>query len=205
MIKTLLYCCQNEGVKKQLCSELFYEDTEGAHDLLNHSLYNEGSYYQKQQTAKGQTFEMEGLLSEDVLNIDKYVINGVDFDLKLYPSRSAFVLMSDSPQKEYRIIIEEAILKCYTVDIGNTIISAHQKSLEHRGMAQYFFDQAQLNNFTIAQGQRIFSETIFQGNIPDKIVVTFVRAERYNGDLILSVVLLCFLNCHTNKTREWMN
>ena len=54
---------------------------------------------------------MEGLLSEDVLNIDKYVISGVDFDLKLYPSRSAFVLMSDSQQKEYRIIIEEAILK----------------------------------------------------------------------------------------------
>ena len=110
MIKTLLYQCQNEGAKKQLCSELFYEDTEGAHDSLNDSPYNEGSYYQKQQTAKGQTFEMEGLLSEDVLKIDKYVINGVDFDLKLYPSRSAFVLMSDSPQKEYRIITEEGTM-----------------------------------------------------------------------------------------------
>ena len=138
MIKTLLYQCQNEGAKKQLCSELFYEDTEGAHNSLNDSPYNEGSYYQKQQTAKGQTFEMEGLLSEDVLIIDKYVINGVDFDLKLYPSRSAFVLMSDSPQKEYRIVIEEAILKCYMVDIGNTIVSTHHKSLEHGGMEQYF-------------------------------------------------------------------
>ena len=103
---------------------------------------------------------MERLLSNDVLNINKYVINGVDFDLKLYPSRSAFVLMSDSPQKEYRIIIEEAILKCYMVYIGNAIVSAHHKSLEHGGMVQYFFDQAQLSNFTIAQGQRNFSETI---------------------------------------------
>ena len=93
---------------------------------------------------------MEGLLSEDVLNIDKYVINGVDFDLKLYPSRSAFVLMSDSPQKEYRNIIEEDILKCYTVDIGNAIVSTHNKSLEYGGMAQYFFDQAELITFTIA-------------------------------------------------------
>ena len=48
MIKTLLYQCQNEGVKKQLCSELFYEDTEEADDLLNDNLYNKGSYYQKQ-------------------------------------------------------------------------------------------------------------------------------------------------------------
>ena len=38
---------------------------EGAYDSLNDSPYNEGSYYRKQQTAKGQTFEMEGLLSED--------------------------------------------------------------------------------------------------------------------------------------------
>ena len=42
--------------RKQLCSELFYEDTEGAHDSLNDSPYNEGSYYQKQQTAKGTNF-----------------------------------------------------------------------------------------------------------------------------------------------------
>ena len=118
---------------------------------------------------------------KDVLNIDKYVINGVNFDLKLYPSMSTFVIMSDIPQKEYRIITEEVILKCYTVDIGNAIVSAQHKSLEYSGMVQYFFDQAQLNNFTIAQGQRNFSETVFQGHIPDKIVVAFVEAERYNG------------------------
>ena len=140
---------------------------------------------------------MEGLLSEDVLNIDKYVINGVDFDLKLYPSRSAFVLMSDSPQKEYRIIIEEAILKCYTVDIGNAIVSAHHKSLEHGGMAQYLFDQAQLINFTIAQGQRNFSETVFQGHIPDKIVVAFVGAERYNGSYALNPFKFDHYNANT--------
>ena len=34
MIKTLLYKCQNEGIKKRLCSELFYEDTQGVHDSL---------------------------------------------------------------------------------------------------------------------------------------------------------------------------
>ena len=48
------------------------------------------------------------------------------------------------------------------VDIGNVIVSAHHKSLGHGGMAQYFFDQAQLINFTIAQGERNFSETVFQ-------------------------------------------
>ena len=45
MIKTLLYKCQNERIKKRLCLELFYEDTQGAHDSLNDSPMNEGSYY----------------------------------------------------------------------------------------------------------------------------------------------------------------
>ena len=70
--------------------------------------------------------------------------------------------MSNSPQKEYRIIIDEAILKCYTVGIGNAIVRVHHKSLEHGGMAQYFLDQAQLNNFTIPQGQRNFLKPYFK-------------------------------------------
>ena len=64
-------------------------------------------------------------------------------------------------------------------------------------MAQYFFDQAQLDNFTIAQGQRNFSETVFQGNIPDKIVITFVRAERYNGSYALNPFKFDHYNANT--------
>ena len=108
----------------------------------------------------GQAFELEGMLNEDVLQLEKYIINGVDADLKLDPSRSSFVLMSDNLQKEYRIVIEEVILKCCTMDVGSGIISAHSKTLQEGGMAQYCFNQSQINNFTIAQGQRNLSETI---------------------------------------------
>ena len=90
------------------------------------------------------------MLNEDALHLDKYIINGVNVDLKLYPSRSSFVLMSDNPQKEYRIVIEEAIFKCCTMDVGSGIISAHSKTLQEGGMAQYFFNQSQINNFTVA-------------------------------------------------------
>ena len=82
------------------------------------------------------------MLNEDVLCLDKYIINGVNVDLKLYPSRSSFVLMSDNSQKEFRIVIEEAIFKCCTMDVGSGIISAHSKTLQEGGMAQYFFNQS---------------------------------------------------------------
>ena len=124
------------------------------------------------------------MLNEDALHLDKYIINGVDVDLKLYPSRSFFVLMSDNLQKEYRIVIEEAIFKCCTMDVGSGIISAHTKTLQEGGMAQYFFNQSQINNFTIVQGQRNFSKTVFQGKIPHKTVVAFVNSQRYNLEII---------------------
>ena len=80
-------------------------------DSLNDSPMNEGSYYQKKLMQNGQTFELEEMLNEDALCLDKYIINGVDVDLKLYPLRSSFVLMSDNLQIEYRIVIEETIFK----------------------------------------------------------------------------------------------
>ena len=179
MIKTLLYKCQSDGMKRQMCSELFYEDHAGLHD---DQIRNTGLYYRKQVTAYGQGFDMEGSLTEDVFNLDKYLINGVDFDLKLYPANSPFVLMTNSPEKKYKLIIEDAILKCHTVDVGSAIINAHTTSLQKGGMAQYFFNQAQLYTTTIAAGQRNFSDCIFHGKIPHKIVIAFVAVDAYNGD-----------------------
>ena len=139
------------------------------------------------------------MLNEDVLRLDKYIINGVNVDLKLYPPRSSFALMSDNPQKEYRIVIEEAILKCCTMDVGSGIISAHSKTLQEGRMAQYFFNQSQINNFTIAQGQRNFSETVFQGKIPQKIVVAFVSSQRYNGSYLLNPFEFNHYNANTTS------
>ena len=186
MLKTLLYKCQNDGMKKQLCTQLFYEDTPGAHDSISNNPMNEGSYYRKRIAGGGHTFEMEGTLEEDALNLQNYLVNGVDLELKLYPARSSFTLMSDNPQKQYTLKIEETILKICTVDVGNVIVSAHDKAMENGGMAQYFFPQAQLKTYSIARGQLNISETIFQGNIPHKIVVALVSADRYNGSYHLN-------------------
>ena len=137
------------------------------------------------------------MLNEDVLCLDKYIINGVDVDLKLYPSRSSFVLMSDNPQKEYRIVIEEAIFKCCTMNVRSGIISAHSKTLQEGGMAQYFFNQSQIYSFTIVRGQRNFSETVFQGKIPHKIVIAFVSLQRYNGSYSLNPFEFNHYNANT--------
>ena len=64
-------------------------------------------------------------------------------------------------------------------------------------MAQYFFNQSQINNFTIAQGQRNFSKTVFQGKIPHKIVIAFVSSQRYNGNYSLNPFEFNHYNANT--------
>ena len=83
------------------------------------------------------------------------------------------------------------------MDVGSGIISAHSKTLQEGGMAQYFFNQSQINNFTIAQGKRNFSETVFRGKIPHKIVVAFVSSQRYNGSYSLNPFKFNHYNVNT--------
>ena len=123
-------------MKNMLCTELFYEDTEGNHDSLNDSPFNQGTCDRRNITNGG--IEMEGYLTEDMFNLDKYLLNGVDFDLKLYLAQPSFMLMSDNAGKEYRVIIEKAIFKAMMVDVGSEIVTAHSKSME-KGMTEYFF------------------------------------------------------------------
>ena len=131
-------------------------------------------------------FEMEGHLSEDVLDLDKYSINGVNIDIKLYPERSSFLLMTNAPEKEYNLIIEQAILNFGTVDVGNITVGAHDHSLAKGRMRQYFFTQSMLNNYSLSKGERNFSQCVFQGNIPQRIIVALVSSECYNRSYTLN-------------------
>ena len=83
------------------------------------------------------------------------------------------------------------------MDVGSGIVSANSKTLQEGGMAQYFFNQSEINNFIIAQGQRNFSETVFQGKIPHKIVVAFVSSQKYNGSYSLNTFELNYNNVNT--------
>ena len=55
------------------------------------------------------------------------------------------------------------------MDVGSGIISAHSKTLQEGRMAQYFFNQSQINNFTIVQGQRNILKLYFRGKYLTKL------------------------------------
>ena len=85
--------------------------------------------------------------------------------------------MSDGAGKEYKIITEKAIFKAMMVDVGSEIVIAHSKFME-KGMTEYFFQQSIVKSTAIPQGERnINIDNLFEGNLPDNIVIGFVSAE----------------------------
>ena len=186
MIKTLLYQLGSLGEESKMRTEMWAEDTAGAHDSLYGDPTNEGSDARHRWTKTGEAVEMEGRLNEDVLDIEKAMLNGVPIDVKLYVNRNETVLMADNVERKWRIEIEDAHLKLCTAEVGNAIIEAHSDALQRGILSQYFFKQAVLNNFTMSQGQRNFSQTIFQGKVPQRVVVAMVSSDRYMGDYTLN-------------------
>ena len=89
-------------------------------------------------------------------------------------------------KKEYKLIIEQAVLKVGTVDVGNIIVGAHDTSIAKSGMGQYFFTQSAMNNYLISRGQRSFSQCVYQGNVPQRICVALVSSQHYNGSYTMN-------------------
>ena len=94
--------------------------------------------------------------------------------------------MSNRPEKEYKLIIEQAVLKVGTIDVGNIIVGTHDTSLAKSGMGQHFFTQSAMNNYSISRGQRNFSQRVYQGNVPQRICVALVSSQHYNGSYTMN-------------------
>ena len=78
----------------------------------------------------------------------KYLLNGVDFDLKFDLAWPSFILMPDDAGKEYKIIIQKAIFKAIMVDVGLEIVTAHSNSMK-KGMKIFFsIEYSEKHNYT---------------------------------------------------------
>ena len=199
MIKTLLYDVQDIGMKNKLCTEFFYEDIGGGFDYINRiddgGIYNEGAFQRTTITRDGQEFIIEGSLGEDAFDMDNYMINGVEMKLKLTKNEAPIVIMSDKPDKKYKIKVEEAIVKLPVIEVGPAIVTGHDAGLKEGGMAQYFFKQSKIQRVNVNAYVTTFNATVHDGtNIPERIVVGFIDQKRYDGDYSMNPFLFHHLN-----------
>ncbi|XP_041361916.1 uncharacterized protein F54H12.2-like [Gigantopelta aegis] len=132
--------------------------------------------------AESKLVDMEGPLYEDIMNSQRYLLNGVNLQIKLYPSSSRFNIMSDVSQGNYRVKVEDIYLRLCKIRPNTLLIASHAKTLESTA-AKYPFTQSDIKVASIPKGQLSFTwDQLFQNKCPNKVIVALVSAEAMNGD-----------------------
>ncbi|CAC5409973.1 unnamed protein product [Mytilus coruscus] len=125
MIQTLL-SYGSDAKKSQLTTQLWIKDKTGHYDDCdvkngtNTSLYNRSLYL-----SESQTCDLEGPLLHDLFNLDRYILNGVAINVKLYRSRPEFCLLTNEANPNFEVVIEDIALKVCKLQVNPSIITAH--------------------------------------------------------------------------------
>lgn len=109
LIETLLsYDANAKGT--QLQASGFFKDTAGAMDATNPVTGGNSGLGRRFNLMFGsKVTDFIGPIHADLFQQDRLLLNGVEVQVKLWPARPTFTLMTDSRDTDYKIVIMEAI------------------------------------------------------------------------------------------------
>ena len=162
-------------------SELFYKDSASDMDATEVLGSNEGLTRRNFRGIKSTEIDMEGPLHLDLCRQNRYIMNGVDWALRLWHAKDSFRLMSAIG--DCKVKVTEAILKVCKVDISPTVMATHNQVMRHTMSAKYPYERTEMKTFTITPGLLSFStEDVFQGEVPNKVVLGLVSTTSFFGN-----------------------
>lgn len=116
----------NDEQNSQLQSQLFMKDD----DPMDSVSLNSGIVNRMQFTQDSRVFELVGNLLEDALQLDKYLISGVDIYMKLFRSNGPFLLMSEEISPSYKVKIVDVIYTTARVKLDPGVIMNHRNEVQ---------------------------------------------------------------------------
>ena len=126
MLDVLLHTDLNEA---KMESEFFFKDDATVMDAVDPQNGGNGGLLQRWSfTGAGGVIAMEGPLQVDICQQEREIINGVPIGIKLYPSSSPFRLMAGG-DATYKVIITDAVLKVYQVEVDPEVMVSPNMSL----------------------------------------------------------------------------
>ena len=165
----------------QLQTQLFYPDVEDLDDVDAAGGTNKGLRLRYVFTQSSRVFDMEGPLYADCFGLDKYLINGVDIQLKLFRTRPEFVLVSDEATPSYKLTIVDAVFKACKVKVDPAIMLNHTKTIANQP-ARYNFIKTDVKMSTIPTGSNEFIwDNMWNNARPSKVYVAFAKQSAVNG------------------------
>ena len=168
-----------EEQESQLQSQLFMKDD----DPMDSVTLNSGFINRYEYTKESRTFELEGNLLEDTLNLEgKLLINGVDIYMKLFRSSAPFLVMSGETSPNYKVKIVDVYFKTARVKLDPGVILNHRRQIRETP-AKYVINRSNVIQNVIPKGSTEFYwDGIFPKAIPSKVVFGLLSQTSVNGD-----------------------
>lgn len=182
MIQTLL--SYGNGAKtSQLTSQLWNKDTPG--HLADNDVKggaNDGLDERAEYFAQSITADMEGPIYHDLFNMNRMILNQVAINVRLTRARPEFCLMTKEATPDFKVVIEDIILKACKVQVNPAVIYGHAEILKTVN-AKYPYTKTEVKQIAIAAGTVNFNQDqLFHNLRPNRVVVGFVNALGAAGD-----------------------
>lgn len=102
-----------------------------------------------------QESKVEGNLIEDIFDIDKYPMNGVDIYIKLFRFSASFLVMSGQESPAYKLELQDVVYKVAKVRVDPGVLLNHSKQIESNPV-KYTISRNELKMNTIPIGSTEF-------------------------------------------------
>lgn len=180
-LDTLLHC-QNEH---DLNCQLFIKDESG-NDMRNTDPAgaNNGLYVRAHYTVLSKEVDLIGRLYVDLCQQDRFVVNGVPINIKLWQQSDRFRLLSKDGTEHYKVRITEASLKVALVKLDPDVIVG-QSDVMKTSSALYPYSRSVIKTYAVPQGQFSFiTDDVFQGQVPQELIVGIVESATIHGSYV---------------------
>ena len=123
----------------------------------------------------------------DLFQQSRLLVNGVSIGIKLWPSLDAFRLLSDSINAEEKVQIVDVRFKLCVQRSASKWrgLGSSREALSRAAshLSLFTIRRSEIKTTSIAPAQYGFSvDDIFQGLVPNKLVVGLVSSAAYRGD-----------------------
>ena len=149
--KNVLLNSIDDECESRLQSELFYKDTSGALEETGLNRGNLGHYNRMLHTNQSQILTLEGGIRVDICQQDRLIVNGMVIHIKMIKKENCFRLTADG-NKEYKLRIEDAVLKVCRVKVKPEVLIAQNEILKTQP-ALYPFCQSDIKTYSVSTRQ----------------------------------------------------
>lgn len=143
---------------------------------------NAGVSLRRERFANSQVVPLIGRPHLDLFHQEKLIPPKCDVKLRLIPNQNQWMLLtSPNDQEHYRMQIMSASLFVRSKEVSSSMVLAHEQLLQTQNF-RFEITSTKMKAHHIPQGTNsIQIDNLFLGEIPDRVVVGFVRDDGASG------------------------